>query len=103
MAAAGDPLPVARQPDGPVVSRCLLSTRATREEAAYADWEQGTAEAILQEWSTVEVSGDRWPDPDEDAIIHPWTAEALRAAEDAIQGPHDSPSTPPLNPGEDRQ
>jgi hypothetical protein len=75
-----------RRPDGPTTSRCLLTTRVTREQAMYAEWEDGEAEEILAEWSTVEVSGDDWPDPDRDAIIHPETTEALRAAEDALRG-----------------
>jgi len=77
-----------RSPDGPTLSHCLLTTRVTREQAKYADWEDGIADEVLSEWSTIEVVGEDWPDPDRDAIIHPETADALRAAEDAItRGP----------------
>ena len=76
-----------RQPDGPTLSRCLLTTRVTREQARFADWEEGDADSMLAEWATFEVTGDDWPDPDRDAIIHPDTTEALRAAEDALRGP----------------
>ncbi|MCA9848284.1 MAG: hypothetical protein KC458_01140 [Dehalococcoidia bacterium] len=85
-----------RSPDGPTLSRCLLTTRVTRDQAAYADWEEAEADTILGEWDTRQAHGDDWPDPDADAIIHAWTAEALRAAEDAIKpttnttaAPHD--------------
>jgi len=106
-----------RQPDGPTTARCLLTTRVTREQAKYAEWEYGEAEEILAEWETIEVSGEDWPDPDRDAIIHPDTTEALRAAEDALRGtntneapqpesestPGDDPHTRPQGPqGENR-
>lgn len=86
-----------RQPDGPTVSRCLLTTRVTRDQAAYADWEDAPAEEVLGEWDTHEVRHaggvDHWPDPDEDAIIHAWTAEAIRAAEDAVNPTNDEPGS----------
>ena len=81
-----------RQPDGPTTSRCLLTTRVTREQAAYADWESAAAEEILATWETEEASGDGWPDPDACAIIHPETTEALRAAEDALGTPKEERS-----------
>lgn len=93
-----------RQPDGPTTSRCLLTTRVTREQAKYAEWEDGEAEEILAEWETVEVSGEDWPDPDRDAIIHPDTTEILRAAEDALRGPstNEAPQTESEStPGDD--
>jgi len=73
-----------RAPDGPAISRCLLTTRVTREQVKYAEWEDGVPEEVLGGWTTLEVHGDDWPDPDLDAIIQPGTVEALRAAEDAI-------------------
>ena len=97
-----------RQPDGPTTSRCLLTTRVTREQAAYADWESAFAEEVLGEWETREVVGEDWPDPDRDAIIHAWTVEALRAAEDATSADADTdPDTdagasPDAGPQEDR-
>ncbi|MQC17628.1 MAG: hypothetical protein DWG80_00960 [Chloroflexi bacterium] len=73
-----------RQPAGPSVIRCLLTTSATRDQAAYADWEYGTASEILGEWATRVTDGQTWPDPDEDAIIYPGTREVVRAAEDVL-------------------
>lgn len=86
-----------RQPDGPAISRCLLTTQVTRDQAAYAAWEDGDAEEILDEWVTHEAHGDDWPDPDRDAIIHPGTVDAVRAAEDAINSttePGDASGSP---------
>ena len=82
-----------RQPDGPTLSRCLLTTRVTREQARYAEWEDGDADSMLAEWATFEVTGDEWPDPDRDAIIHPDTNDAPRAAEDALRAPASDPDT----------
>ncbi|MDA0815034.1 MAG: hypothetical protein O2924_00485 [Chloroflexi bacterium] len=77
-----------RLPDGPTTSRCLLTTSATREQAAYADWEHGAPEEILSTWDTHRFDGETWPDPDKHAIIHPAGGidadEVLRAAEDAL-------------------
>jgi hypothetical protein len=75
-----------RQPDGPTTSRCLLTTRATREQVKYADWDYGSAEELLGEWETQETDGRAWPDPDQDAIILPGATDAVRAAEDALGG-----------------
>lgn len=75
-----------RQPGGPTETRCLLTTQVTRDQAAYADWEHGTAEEVLATWRTIEATGEDWPDPDQDAIIHAWTADAIRAAEDVVTG-----------------
>lgn len=60
-----------RRPDGPSTTRCLLTTNATREQAAYADWEYATAEEILSTWDTHRFDGEAWPDPDRHAIIQP--------------------------------
>lgn len=95
-----------RTPDRPAVSRCLLTTRVTREQARYAEWEDGVPEEVLGEWTTLEVEGDDWPDPDADAIIQPGTVEALRAAEDVINPtkienqtePDDGPDARPEGP-----
>lgn len=75
-----------RQPDGPAVTRCLLSTRATREDVKFAEWENPDATVLLSNWDTREGEGDRWPDPDQDAIILPGAPEAVRAAEDTLKG-----------------
>lgn len=80
-----------RQPHGPSETRCLLTTRATRDQAAYAGWQEDPARAILDEWDTRQASGDTWADPDQDAIIQPGAPEAIRAAEDALRGPLDDP------------
>ena len=74
-----------RQPDGAAETRCLLTTRVTREQAAYAGWEDETAEEILGEWDTRRAAGGDWADPDRDAIIQPGAPEAVRAAEDALR------------------
>ncbi|MEX1021972.1 MAG: hypothetical protein WD058_02385 [Dehalococcoidia bacterium] len=88
-----DVLTAYRQPDAEPVTRCLLTTRLTREQAAYADWEHGDATAILDAWDTREGGADDWPDPDRDAIIQPGAPEAVRAAEDALQAPDRPGST----------
>ncbi len=74
-----------RQPSGASETRCLLTTRVTRDQAAYAGWEDEAAAEILDEWDTRRAAGDAWADPDADAIIHPETAPAVRAAEDALR------------------
>jgi hypothetical protein len=83
-AAQVDVLTEFRQVSGESETRCLLTTRVTRELAAYADWEQGDAEAILAAWVTQEARDDRWVDPDLDAIIHPGAPEAICEAEQAL-------------------
>lgn len=75
-----------RRPDGSSETRCLLSTRTTRDVAKYAEWERPDPAEILPQWDTREVHGDHWPDPDTDAIIQPGAPEAVRAAEDALRG-----------------
>jgi len=75
-----------RQPDGAAETRCLLSTRTTRDVAKYADWEAPVPAEILPLWDTREAQGEYWPDPDADAIIQPGAPEAIRAAEDALRG-----------------
>lgn len=84
-AAQVDVLTEFRQITGESETRCLITTRVTREQAAYADWEQGTADEMLAEWVTQQAEGDRWVDPDLDAIIHPGAPEAIRAAEEALE------------------
>jgi len=84
-AAQVDVLTEFRQVTGESETRCLVSTRVMREQAAYADWEQGTADILLAEWMTQEAFGDQWVDPDLDAIIHPGAPEAIRAAEEALE------------------
>ncbi len=74
-----------RQPDRATESRCLLTTRVTREQAAYAAWEEDPATAILAEWDTHRAADGRWADPDRNAIIQPGATEAIRAAEDALR------------------
>lgn len=77
-----------RHPDGGVTSRCLLTTRVTREQAADADWEGNDHIAMLAEWVTVEDAPGRPVDPDVGAVIAPHVidpAEAVRAAEAALR------------------
>lgn len=58
-----------RRPEGDVTSRCLLSTRVTREQAADADWEGDDHVAMLAEWETYEDTSGIPIDPDDRAVI----------------------------------
>lgn len=97
-AAQVDVLTEFRQPDAPAVTRCLLTTRVERAVAAYADWEHADAEEILGDWETREAVGDRWPDPDRDAIMHsvppsPKPPEAARPEDVLREGDEGHAST----------
>ncbi|MCK9485253.1 MAG: hypothetical protein M0R73_00905 [Dehalococcoidia bacterium] len=81
-----------RQPHGAAETRCLLTTRVTREQAAYAGWNEDPEREILDEWDTRQASGQAWADPDQDAIIQPGAPEAVQAAEDALRAPRLDPS-----------
>ena len=81
---------------GQTETRCLLTTRVTREQAAYADWEgDSSASEVLSHWDTSEVEGDRWVDPDHEAIIQPGAVEAIQAAEDTLHEQHDEKGRQP--------
>ena len=74
--------------DGSLTDRCLLSTRVTRDGAAYADWETRDVVAMLDEWETREAVDGRIVDPEEDALLPAPTPEALdaiHAAERALR------------------
>ena len=58
-----------RSADGSLTDRCLLTTRATREAASYADWDAQDARATLAEWDTREAVEGRLVDPDADALL----------------------------------
>jgi len=81
---------------GQTETRCLLTTRVTREQAAYADWEgDSSASEVLSHWDTSEVEGDRWVDPDHEAIIQPGAVEAIQAAEETLHEQHDEKGRQP--------
>lgn len=84
-AAQVDVLTEFRDLEGNVTTRCLLTTKVDREGASLADWEHGTAEAMLGEWGTREAADGRWPDPDEDALVTPEAVAAAAAAEEALK------------------
>jgi hypothetical protein len=74
--------------DGSLTDRCLLTTRVTRDGAAYADWETRDAIAMLAEWETREAAGGRAIDPEDDALLPapaPEALDAIDAAERALQ------------------
>jgi hypothetical protein len=73
-----------RTPDGRSQSTCLLTTRATRDDAASADW-AADAPTILAEWRTQESAGAQGVDPDADAVITEAEVDAVRAAEEALR------------------
>ncbi len=73
-----------RTPDGEQHSTCILTTRASRAEAAVADWD-ADASAILADWHTAASSARGGVDPDADALITEAEVDAVRAAEEALR------------------
>ena len=77
-----------RAADGSASNPCLLTTRATREAVAYADWETRNAVAMLAEWQTVEMVAGLAPDPEANALLpapSPEAVDAIGAAERALR------------------
>ena len=73
-----------RTAEGTAESVCLLTARATRAQAADADWD-GDADAILSGWSVLEASARHPINPDHDALISEAELEAVRAAEESLR------------------
>lgn len=55
--------------DGSWEPRCVLTTRATREAAAVAPWEEPDAAEVLAAWETREEAGGEPVDPESGALI----------------------------------
>jgi hypothetical protein len=73
-----------RARDGASESSCLVTTRATRAQAAEADW-GADAPTILAGWRTLESHGGIVVDPDQEPLITEAEIEAVRAAEETLR------------------
>ena len=58
-----------RHPDGAAESECLLTTQLTRAGGAGTDWDELSAEQILETWTTRERRPGETLDPDSEALI----------------------------------
>lgn len=74
-----------RDASGATLTRCLLTTTATREVAMRSDWEDGTPEELLAEWETLDGEGAADPDPDAAPLITLDEVDAVIAAEAALR------------------
>jgi hypothetical protein len=76
-----------RDEDGESHTRCLLTTRATREVAALSDWDEGAPEELLAEWDTRDGESGPEPDPDREPVITADEVAAVAAAEAQLREP----------------
>jgi hypothetical protein len=74
-----------RSVDGETQTRCLLTTRATREVAALSDWEEGAPEELLAEWRTQDGEAGEAPDADREPLIAAGELEAVDEAEATLR------------------
>lgn len=77
-----------RAADGSAANPCLLTTRATREAVAYADWETRDAVAMLAGWQTIEITAGQPLDPEAGALLpapSPEAVDAISAAARALR------------------
>lgn len=58
-----------RSADGSVETDCLLTTQVSRVDAAVTDWDEATAETILDTWRTQRLAPPGPVDPDRGALI----------------------------------
>ena len=74
-----------RSVDGEAETRCLLTTRATREVAALSDWEEGAPEELLGEWRTQDGEPGEAPDADREPLIAAGELAAVDEAEATLR------------------